>query len=217
MKKKIATILLVVILTLTLCCESVFALSFSGSSNLGGSTGSVATGGFSVRYTNSNNLIGYRFSVVSSSGVTESTKDFYYSSYYQSDYQYYLVNSNTGTVQNKYQLINNWSGSFETSKESITYWSSLVGADSIVSWASSNADAILVKLGYSSGESELTYGDRLLIEPLFMIEINSTRCILTISDVAMVGSHVFGKTGNVGSGGWTDGTWGYVGALLITV
>ncbi|MFI3326715.1 MAG: InlB B-repeat-containing protein, partial [Clostridia bacterium] len=202
--------LILVIGTLATLSLSAFALEFSGSSNLGGSTGDTATKGFSVPYTSSSSMVGYRISVLNSSGVTEVVKDFYYKSTYMSTYKYFLVNSNTGGVQNKYQLKNNWSGSFETTTKTMTYWSSLVDADDIVSWSSSNADAILIKLGYSGGESDLAYGDRLLIEPLFMISIASTKCCMTISDIAMIGSHIFGKTGNVYSAGWSDGTWGYI-------
>ncbi|MFI3228377.1 MAG: hypothetical protein R3Y09_13380 [Clostridia bacterium] len=209
--------LILVIGTLATFSLSAFALEFSGSSNLGGSSGSTATQGFSVPYTNSNSMIGYRISVLNSSGVTEVVKDFYYKSTYMSTYKNFLVNSNTGSVQNKYQLLSNWSGSFETTTKTMTYWGDLVDADDIVSWASSNADAILIKLGYSSGEADLAYGDRILIEPLFMISIASTKCCMTISDIAMIGSHIFGKTGSVYSAGWADGSWGYIGALLITV
>ncbi|MFI3327417.1 MAG: InlB B-repeat-containing protein, partial [Clostridia bacterium] len=205
------------LITLTLCISiatifssSAFALSWSGSTDIGSNNPGIATGGFSVPYTSEKNLVGYRISVIDEDKNTVAIKDYLRgSNYYMTTYNKVLVSS-SGEIQNKYQLKSNYNGTYNTVTKSFETYSSLPDVDSIKTWIINNADTLLKKMGMSGGTNDMYYGDRLIVEPLFMVVINNEKLTMTISDIAIVGSQVFGKTGNVYSQGWSDGTWGFV-------
>ncbi|MFI3326865.1 MAG: InlB B-repeat-containing protein [Clostridia bacterium] len=206
------------LITLTLCMgiatifsSSAFALSWSGSTNIGSNNPGIATGGFSVPYTSESNLVGYRFSVIDSDKNTVVIQDYLRgSNSYMTTYGKVLVESSSHEVRNKYQLKSNYNGAYTTVTKTFETYSSLPSVGSIKTWVINNSDTLLKKMGLPNGTDDMYYGDRLLIEPLFMVVINNEKLTMTISDIVIVGSQVFGKTGNVYSQGWGDGTWGYL-------
>ena len=98
----------------------VSALSWSGSTTGGGGEGSAAkTKGFAIRYTDDNNCLGYRFSVVDKNGNRKGSKVidvFRNTKYGNSEYSAAFKFS---TKYSKKQLIANQNNSFSTSKTTV--------------------------------------------------------------------------------------------------
>ena len=114
---KITSLFLAVCILLSSFSMSALALSWDGSSTGGGWEGGAATTkGFSIRFTDDRNCLGYRFSVVDKAGGTRNgiSIDVYRNTQYGNSeftaaYKY--------TVKyNKKQLIDNQNNSFSTSK-----------------------------------------------------------------------------------------------------
>ena len=98
----------------------VSALSWSGSTAGGGGEGGAAkTKGFAIRYTDDNNCLGYRFSVVDKNGNRKGSKVidvFRNTKYGNSEYSAAFKFS---TKYSKKQLIANQNNSFSTSKTTV--------------------------------------------------------------------------------------------------
>ncbi|WP_249030152.1 InlB B-repeat-containing protein [Tannockella kyphosi] len=194
---------------------NAFAISWNGSSDGGGGGGSSATTpGYSITYTNYNNVAGYRFSVIDASGNTVSKViDVYRSGYstYMSSYQKF------STKYNKAQLIAKQNSSFSITSNTTNCFNessfsiSLPDPDGMASWAKTDANlnAILRELGFSNGVDSLSYGYKVIVEPLQLVRIETVRCVLTLTEIALYGKHLLGASSNGGSSS-NSGTWGFI-------
>lgn len=217
--KRTLALLLVLCTLLSTMSLSAFALSWDGSSSGGGGGGSPATvKGFSIRYTTEENCIGYRFAVVDSSGSTKNGKtiDVFRSTYY-GNYEYtnaYKFN----TKYNKKQLIGVQNGSFSTSKTSnncfqesgMGFSTTLPGPSGMGTWQANNANlnAVLSKLGAGS-VTTLIYGDKVLVEPIYDVELEGTHHAVTVTELALYGKHLLGANSDGGASS-SSGSWGFI-------
>lgn len=197
---------------------STFALSWNGSSTGGGGGGSPAgPNGYAIR-TTGDNCIGYRFSVVDKSGNTKGgtvidvfRNTTYGNMEYSSAYKF--------TVKyNKKQLINNQNNSFSTSKNTnncykeadMGFASALPKPDGMNSWQSNhnNLNRVLSVLGVGS-VSNLKNGDKVLVEPIFDVRLQSIYHSVTVTELAIYGKYILGVNSNGGSSS-TSESWGFI-------
>jgi len=197
---------------------STFALSWEGSSTGGGGGGSPAgPNGYAIR-TTGDNCIGYRFSVVDKSGNTKGgtvidvfRNTTYGNMEYSSAYKF--------TVKyNKKQLINNQNNSFSTSKNTsncyketdMGFASALPTPDKMSSWQSNhnNLNRVLSVLGIGS-VSNLKNGDKVLVEPLYDVRLQSVYHSITVTELAIYGKYILGANSNGGSSS-TSESWGFI-------
>ena len=197
------------------------ALSWIGSSAGGGGEGGFATTkGFSIRYADvGTNCLGYRFSVVDKSGNRKGTKVIdvfrntkYGNSQYSAGYKF-------TTKYNKMQLIKAQNGNFSTTKTtencyqetSIGFADSLPDPDGMSSWQDrrDNLNPVLYNLGFSGGISSLVNGDKVLVEPLFDVRLETIYHSVTTTELAIYGKWLLGVNSNGGSSGNSD-TWGFI-------
>lgn len=221
MKKKIAklmTCVLVVATLFALSCISASALSWDGSSTGGGgNTTSAGPNGYAIR-TDADNCIGYRFSVVDKNGGTKNGAviDVFRNTYY-GNYEYsnaYKFN----TKYNKKQLINNQDAGFSTSKNTTNCYtetnmgfaSTMPAASGMSSWQNDgrNLDPVLRKLGIA-GIADLKNGDKILVEPLYDVRLESVYHALTVTEIAIYGKHILGASSNGGTSS-NSGSWGFI-------
>ncbi len=221
MKRKIIQMLTCVLVVATLFALSAvpaMALSWDGSSTGGGgNTTSAGPNGYAIR-TDADNCIGYRFSVVDKSGNTKNGAviDVFRNTYY-GNYEY--TNGYKFNVKyNKKQLINNQNAGFNTSRNttncykeaSMGFASTMPGASGMSSWQNDgrNLDPILRKLGIA-GIAALKNGDKILVEPIYDLRLESVYHAVTITETAIYGKHILGASSNGGSS-WNSGSWGFI-------
>ena len=119
---------------------------------------------------------------------------------------------------NKKQLINNQNNSFSTSKNTnncykeadMGFASALPTPDGMNSWQSNhnNLNRILSILGVGS-VSNLKNGDKVLVEPLFDVRLQSIYHSVTVTELAIYGKHILGVNSNGGSSS-TSESWGFI-------
>ncbi len=221
MKKKIMKLITCVLVIATisaLSCLSASALTWDGSSTGGGgNTTSAGPNGYAIR-TDADNCIGYRFSVVDKNGGTKNGAviDVFRNTTY-GNYEYtngYKFN----TKYNKKQLINNQNEGFSTSRNTTNCYkeanmgfaSALPGASGMSSWQNDgrNLDPILRRLGIA-GIAALKNGDKILVEPLYDLRLESVYHAVTITETAIYGKHILGASSNGGSSA-NSGSWGFI-------
>ena len=187
---------------------NAFALEWNGSSTGGGGGGTPAgPNGYAVR-TTGDNCLGYRFSVVDKSGSNKVTKviDVFRNTTY-GNYEY--TNGYKFTVKyNKKQLINNQNNGFATSKNTnncykeadMGFASSLPTPDGMNTWQSNhnNLNRVLSVLGVGS-VSNLKNGDKVLVEPLYDVRLQSVYHSVTVTELAIYGKYILGASSNGGS------------------
>ena len=222
MKKsiKILSLLLVLVTLLTSITVPAFALSWDGSTAGGGGNGtSAGANGYAIRYTdNDTNLLGYRFSIVNKSGANKVTKviDVFRNTYYgnyECDNAYKFT-----TKYNKKQLINNQNGNYSTSKNSticyketnMGFATSLPTTSGMSTWQNNttNLNKILATLGAGS-ISTLKNGDKILVEPIYDVRLESVYHALTVTEIAIYGKHILGASSDGGSSS-TSASWGFI-------
>lgn len=216
---KITSLFLAVCILLSSFSMSASALSWDGSSTGGGGGGKPATTkGFSIRYTDDRNCLGYRFSVVDKAGNTRNgiSVDIYRNtkfgnSEFTTAYKY--------TVKyNKLQLINNQNNSFSTSQTtsycyketSMGFVSTLPGPSGMETWQqyTGNLNPILAKLSIGDIDS-LRNGDKILVEPLYNVRLQTIYHCLTTTELAIYGKWLLGANSDGGSSTSSD-TWGFI-------
>lgn len=208
--KKLTRAMALILLALTVfMCISVpaSALSWDGSSEGGGGHGTDAgPNGYAIRYVTNKNLLGYRFSCVDRYGnnkvskvidVFRSTDDAPYANQ-ACDYDYKFT-----TKYNKKQLINNQNCNYSTSvnstwcykQDEMGFASSLPEPDGLEVWQNNttNLNKVLSKLGIGSIEN-LNYGDKILIEQIYDIRLESVYHALTVTETAIYGKHIDRKS-----------------------
>lgn len=227
--KKLTRVFALILLALTVfMCISVpaSALSWDGSSEGGGGHGTDAgPNGYAIRYVTNKNLLGYRFSCVDRYGnnkvskvidVFRSTSDAPYADY-ACDYDYKFT-----TKYNKKQLINNQNCNYSTSvnstwcykQDEMGFASSLPEPDGLETWQNNttNLNKVLSKLGIGSIEN-LNYGDKILIEQIYDIRLESVYHALTVTETAIYGKHILGAYSDGGSSS-TSESWGFISSYV---
>ena len=220
MKKSIQILSLLLVLITVISAVSVpaFALSWDGSSAGGdGYSTDAGPNGYAIRTTD-DNCIGYRFSVVDKNGANKVTKvidvfrDTYYGNYeYGSAYSF-------NTKYNKKQLINNQNGNYSTSKNTtncykesaMSFATALPAPSGMQTWQNNttNLNKILSTLGVGS-ITNLKNGDKILVEPLYDVRLESVYHALTVSEIAIYGKHILGANSDGGASS-TSESWGFI-------
>lgn len=199
--------------------QSASALSWTGSSTGGGGEGGAAkTKGFAIRYTNDNNCLGYRFSVVDKNGNTKNGASLdvfrnttYGNSEYSAAYKF--------TVKyNKKQLIANQNNNFSTAKTTsgcvkettMGFAAALPVPSGMNAWQSNhnNLNKVLFNLGIN-GVGALTNGDKVLVEPLQDVRLETIYHSVTVTELAIYGKWLLGANSNGGSSP-DSGKWGFI-------
>lgn len=197
------------------------ALSWDGSSTGGGGGGSPAgPNGYAVR-TTGDNCLGYRFALVDKNGNIKGNKvmDVFRNTTY-GNYEYSNGYKFTSKY-NKKQIINNQNNSFSTSKNTTNCYkeanmgfaTSLPTPDGMGTWQNNrtNLNAVLYKLGIGSGLDALKNGDKILVEPLFDVRLQSIYHSVTVSELAIYGKWLLGANSNGGSSA-NPNSWGFISA-----
>lgn len=216
--KKAISILLVLCVLISAIPYTAFALSWDGSSVTGSSaTGSASDPGYAIR-TDSDNCIGYRFSCVKSDGSMKVSKviDVYRNTGYGK--LGYSDGYKFTTKYNKKQLISRKGNSFSTSdnqtncyKEAdISFTTALPAPSGMGTWQkyNGNINQILSRLGIGS-VSNLNYGDKVIVEPIYDLCLRSTYHSVTVTEYAIYGRYLLGGSSTGGSSA-TSNTWGYI-------
>lgn len=221
MKKRlfrVAALLLTVCSLLSAFSMTASALSWDGSSTGGGGAGGPAgPNGYAIR-TTGDNCIGYRFSVVDKGGnnkVSTVIDVFRNTSYGNTAYgSAHKFNSK----YNKKQLINNQNHGFSTSKNSnycfkessMGFSQSLPAPSGMGTWQqyTGNLNPIISALGLGS-ISNLKNGDKVLVEPLYDIRLQSVYHSITVTETAIYGKYYLGANSDGGSSG-NPNSWGFI-------
>ena len=216
--KKVISIILVLCTLLSAIPITAFALSWDGSS-AGGTAGATSAGanGYAIR-TSGDNCVGYRFSAVTSSGsmkvnkVIDVFRDTGYGNLgYTDGYKF-------STKYNKKQLISKQNNSFSTSrvttncyKESAQNFSTdLPKPSGMETWQNNenNINKILSLLGVGS-VSNMNYGDKVIVEPLYDVRLESVYHSITVTEIALYGKYILGASSNGGTSS-TAASWGFI-------
>lgn len=194
------------------------ALSWDGSSQGGGGAGtSAGVNGYAIR-TTGDNCIGYRFSVVNKAGdnkvakvidVFRNTPDG--NTEYTSAYKF-------AVKYNKKQIINNQNAGFYTVKSTancfmetdMSFATALPSPSGMAVWQNytANLNRILSVLGAGS-VSGLKNGDKILVEPIYAVRLESVYHALTVTEIAIYGKYLLGAYSN-GGVSYTPATWGFI-------
>lgn len=219
--KKIISILLVLCTLFSAIPYSAFALSWDGDS-AGGSTNAVngSSTGYVIRSTSDSAcVVGYRFSAVNSSGSMKVTKviDVYRNT--SNGDNAYSTSAKFSTKYNKKQIIANKNASLTTTynqtncykESSMGFTTTLPNPSSVETWQSyeANINKVLSKLGVGS-VSNMNYGDKVIIEPLFDVCLAGEYQALTVSEIAYCGRSVLGGSSTGGTSNGTSSTWGFI-------
>ena len=199
---------------------SVSALSWDGdNANTGGFGFDATSKGYAIRFTG-DNCIGYRFSVVDIDGNTRNGAviDIFRNTQYGN--RQYIYGYKFTTKYNKKQLINHQYDSFSTSKNSYNcYYEYNMGFASVLPapsgmsvWQNDgrNLNPVLLALGINN-ISDLNYGDKVLVEPIYDIRLEGIYHAVTVSELAVYGQAKFGASYNGGTS-YTSDTWGFIAA-----
>jgi hypothetical protein len=204
---RIASLLLVTTLLISVFAVGSFALEWDGDSVGGGGNGTDAGKvGYAIR-TLGDNVIGYRFSLVDIYGNNKVSKviDVFQDRYhgnngYNSLYKFV-------PKCNKRQLIDSQDGAFTTENNKINCYkeadmgfaTALPSPDGMGEWQNNitNLNKVLNTLGAGSIDT-LDLGDKLLVEPIYDIRLESVWHAITVTEVAVYGKHLFGGSSNGG-------------------
>ena len=204
MKKKtirILSIFLAVLTAVSSLAVTAYALNWVGSSAGGGGAGtSAGPNGYAIMTTDDNCMIGYRFSVVDKNGGTKNGKviDVYRNTRYANQaFNWYKFT----TKWNKKQLKDNQNSGFSTSKTTANCYKeadmgfaqSLPVTSGMSAWQNDtrNLNPVLSKLGIG-GISSLKNGDKVLVEPIYDVRLESVWHSLTVTEIALYGKHILG-------------------------
>lgn len=219
--KKVISILLVLCTLLSAIPYSAFALSWDGDS-AGGSTNAVngSSTGYVIRSTSDSAcVVGYRFSAVKSDGSMKVTKviDVYRNT--SNGDNAYSTSAKFSTKYNKKQIIANKNAKLTTTsnqtncykEKDMGFTTTLPNPSGVETWQSyeANINKVLSKLGVGS-VSNMNYGDKVIIEPLFDVCLAGEYQALTVSEIAYCGRSVLGGSSNGGTSNGTSSTWGFI-------
>lgn len=219
--KKVISILLVLCTLLSVIPYSALALSWDGDS-AGGSTDAVngSSIGYVIRSTSDSAcVVGYRFSAVNSSGNMKVSKVIDVFRNTSNGNNAYSTSAKFSTKYNKKQINANKNKSLTTTynqtncykENAMEFTTSLPNPSGVETWQSyeSNINKVLSKLGVGS-VSNMNYGDKVIIEPLFDVCLAGEYQALTVSEIAYCGRSVLGGTSTGGTSNGTSSTWGFI-------
>ena len=219
--KRILSVLLAVLSVLLLFTISASALTWDGSS-AGGSTSAVSgsSTGYVIRSTNDDYcVVGYRFSVVNSSGSLKVNKviDVYRNT--TNGDNAYEYSAKFSTKYNKKQLIANKNATLTTTynktncykEKDMGFVSKLPNPSGVETWQAyeTNINKVLSKIGVGS-TANMIYGDKVIIEPLFDVCLAGEYQALTVTEIAYCGRAVKGGSSDGGVSNGTSSTWGFI-------
>ena len=219
--KKVISILLVLCTLLSAIPYSAFALSWDGSS-AGGSTNAVngSSTGYVIRSTSDSAcVVGYRFSAVKSDGSMKVTKVIDVFRNTSNGDNAYSTSAKFSTKYNKKQIIANKNKSLTTTynttncykEKDMGFTTTLPNPSGVETWQSyeANINKVLSTLGVGS-VSNMNYGDKVIIEPLFDVCLAGEYQALTVSEIAYCGRSVLGGSSSGGTSNGTSSTWGFI-------
>lgn len=221
MRKRISKILSLLLVFITLSSSfaiCAYALSWDGSSQGGGGYGTDAgKKGFAIR-TTGDNCVGYRFSIVNKSGANKVTKVIDVFRSCADTNAVMTANAKFNTKYNKKQLINNQNAGYSTSKNttncykesSMGFAAALPKPSGMGTWQNNanNLNRVLATLG-AGNISGLKNGDKILVEPLYDVRLESIYHALTVTEIAIYGKHLLGANSN-GGASHGSGSWGFI-------
>ncbi len=219
--KKIIAVLLIFATLLTSIPYTVLALSWDGDS-AGGSSNAVngSSTGYVIRSTSDSAcVVGYRFSAVDSDGDMKVTKviDVYRKT--SNGNNAYSTSAKFSKKYNKLGIISNKDASLTTTENTTNCYkendmgfvTALPNPSGVETWQSyeSNINNVLSKLGVGS-VSNMAYGDKVIIEPIFDICLAGEYQALTVSEIAYCGRSVLGGSSKGGTSNGTSSNWGFI-------
>ncbi len=215
---KILALFLVLCTMLSVFAIDAFALSWDGSSQGGGGVGQDAGKvGYAIRTTD-DNCIGYRFSIVNKSGANKVAKvidvfrNIYYGNY-EITYAYKF-----DTKYNKKQLINNQNAGYSTSKNSnncykeadMGFATALPKPSEMGTWQNNTTNLNRILGALDCGTiSSLKNGDKIIVEPIYDVRLDSVYHALTVTELAVFGKYLLGAD-SVGGSSYEPGSWGFI-------
>ena len=219
--KKILAVFLITMTLFSVLTVSALSLSWDGSS-AGGSTNAVngSNKGYVIRSTNDDAcVVGYRFSVVNNSGDMKVNKVIDVFRKTTNGNNAYSTSAKFSTKYNKKQLIANMNARLETTnnttncyKESaMNFVTALPNPSGVKTWQAyeTNINKVLSKIGVGS-VSNMYYGDKVIIEPLFDVCLAGEYQALTVTEIAYCGRSVLGGSSTGGTSNGTSSTWGFI-------
>lgn len=219
--KKILAVFLTLLSLITAFSFSSAALTWDGSS-AGGSTNAVNGNakGYVIRSTSDSEcVVGYRFSVVNSAGAMKVNKVIDVFRNTSNGDNAYSTSAKFTAKYNKKQLITNKNATLKTSlnttncyKEAdMKFLSALPNPSGVEAWQAyeTNINKVLTKIGVGT-VSNMVYGDKVIIEPLFDICLAGEYQALTVSEIAYCGRSVKGGSSDGGKSNGTSSTWGFI-------
>lgn len=222
MKNKIIrvfSLLLVLIAAVSVVSLPALALEWDGDSSDGGGHGtSAGPNGYGIASVNWDNCVGYRFSLIDKDGENKVTKviDVIRNSHFG---QHILYAADRFTVQrNKKQLIGLQNSGFSTfhnytncyKEQDYPFATSLPDPSDMGTWQNNvtNLNMVLSLLG-AGNISMLVNGDKILVEPLFDVRLESVYHALTVTEIALYGKHILGANSDGGSSSNSE-SWGFI-------
>ena len=222
MKNNIVKIISLLVVLATVASAFAFnamALSWDGNSADGGGHGtSAGPNGYGIASVNWDNCVGYRFSLVDKTGANKVTKviDVIRDSHFG---RHILYAADRFTVQrNKKQLIALQNSGFSTShtyvncykEQDYAFATSLPDPSGMGTWQNNvtNLNMVLSLLG-AGNISMLVGGDKIIVEPLFDVRLESVYHSLTVTEIALYGKHILGANSDGGSSSNSE-SWGFI-------
>lgn len=218
--KKVISIFLVLVTLLTSIPCTALALSWDGDS--AGSNHSAVNGsstGYVIRSSSDSAcVVGYRFSAVDFSGEMKVTKVIDVFRKTSNGSNAFSTSAKFSTKYNKLGIIKNRGAKLTTTENTtncylekyMDFVTALPNPSGVETWQSyeTNINKVLSKLGVGS-VSNMNYGDKVIIEPLFDVCLAGEYQALTVSEIAYCGRSVLGGTSKGGSGS-TSASWGFI-------
>lgn len=131
----------------------------------------------------------------------------------------YSTSAKFSTKYNKKQIITNKNAKLTTTynqtncykESSMGFTTTLPNPSGVETWQSyeANINKVLSKLGVGS-VSNMVYGDKVVIEPLFDVCLAGEYQSLTVSEIAYCGRSVLGGSSTGGTSNGTSKTWGFI-------
>ena len=221
MKNKIIrvfSLLLVLITTASVVSLPAFALDWDGDSVDGGNATVMAgPNGYAIATDTWENCVGYRFSLVNKSGANKVSKviDVFRDSHFgRHGYSGYKFN----TKYNKKQLIGLQNSGFCTSsnttncykEKDYSFATALPDPSGMGTWQNNttNLNMVLSLLG-AGNISSLKNGDKIIVEPLFDVRLESVYHAVTVTETALYGKHILGAESDGGASSQSE-SWGFI-------
>ncbi len=209
--------LFLALVTVWSVASPVFALDWSGESGSGGNVSSGASGSFSVFTTDAKNAVcGYRFTGVDRNGNRPNNAasiDVLITNYWSGNYSH-LNYWKMATKYSKKEYADAYSAGNKllpgtwTDTKNCYKMSDLMSAYPQISeslprnpagveaWQDNldNIDVIAQLVGYTLGVDGMYAGDKIIVEPLFGLELEGDNSLMTVSELAAYGGWYFNNT-----------------------